>query len=128
MKEELDAVLKKKIKPKKNWYRDNDALQKLESNGSLTWCRQQLLRHCHWTLTRRYVCAYIFIICVNFVLRTSIDLIKENGFTLKKGTKQLISRRNYDRRKRQFLTHNCSLLCLFYPNICVYIYEGGLKS
>ena len=27
---------------------------------------------------------YMFIICLDYVLRTSIDLIKENGFTLKK--------------------------------------------
>ena len=27
---------------------------------------------------------YLFIICLDYVLRTSMDLIKENGFTLKK--------------------------------------------
>ena len=27
---------------------------------------------------------YLFIICLKYVLKTSIDLIKENGFTLKK--------------------------------------------
>ena len=27
---------------------------------------------------------YLFIICVDYVLRTSIDLMKENGFTLQK--------------------------------------------
>ena len=27
---------------------------------------------------------YLFILCLDYVLRTSIDLIKENGFTLKK--------------------------------------------
>ena len=27
---------------------------------------------------------YLFIICQDFVLQTSIDLMKENGFTLKK--------------------------------------------
>ena len=27
---------------------------------------------------------YLFIICLDFVLRTSIDVIKENGFALKK--------------------------------------------
>ena len=32
--------------------------------------------------------SYLFIICVGFVFRTSKDLMKENGFTLKKGTKQ----------------------------------------
>ena len=40
---------------------------------------------------------YLFIICVDYVLWMLIDLIKENGFTLKKkDTKQTISRRNYD--------------------------------
>ena len=37
---------------------------------------------------------YLFIIYQDYVLRTSIDLIKENSFTLKKGQKQTIPRRN----------------------------------
>ena len=28
--------------------------------------------------------SYLFIVCLDYVLQTSIDLIKENGFTLKK--------------------------------------------
>ncbi len=28
--------------------------------------------------------SYLFIICLDYLLRTSIDLMKENGFTLKK--------------------------------------------
>ena len=32
---------------------------------------------------------YLFIICLNWVLWTSIDLIKENGFTLKKAKSRL---------------------------------------
>ena len=39
---------------------------------------------------------YLFIICRDNVLRRSIDLIKENGFTLKK---QDISRKSYNRRR-----------------------------
>ena len=40
----------------------------------------------------------LFIICPDFVLWTSIDLIKENGFTLKeKGKMEMISWRKYDR-------------------------------
>ena len=31
--------------------------------------------------------SYMFIICLDYVLRTSIDLIKENGSTLKKKDK-----------------------------------------
>ena len=45
---------------------------------------------------------YLFIICLDYVLRTSIDLIKENGFTLKKkkkGKEQTISRTNYYGRR-----------------------------
>ena len=32
---------------------------------------------------------YLFIICLDYVLQTSIDLIKENGFTLKKTRSRL---------------------------------------
>ena len=32
--------------------------------------------------------SYLFIICLDYVLRTSIDIIKENGFTLKKKKKK----------------------------------------
>ena len=40
---------------------------------------------------------YLFIICLDYILRTSIDLIKENGFTLKKARSRQISCRNYYR-------------------------------
>ena len=39
----------------RNCYRDNDALQKHERSGSLTWWPQRLLRNCHWNLGRRYI-------------------------------------------------------------------------
>ena len=29
-------------------------------------------------------CSYLFIICLDYVLRTSLDLMKENGFQLAK--------------------------------------------
>ena len=35
-------------------------------------------------LQRDTLVTYLFLICLHFVRRTSIDLIKENGFTLKK--------------------------------------------
>ena len=35
---------------------------------------------------------YMFIICLHYVIRTSIDLIKENGFKLAKEKKQKIPR------------------------------------
>ena len=38
--------------------------------------------HCHWSLAKLEL--YLFIICLNYILWTSSDLIKENGFTLKK--------------------------------------------
>ena len=41
---------------------------------------------------------YLFIICLDNVLRTSIDLIKENGFKLAK-KKQKIPRTNYYRHR-----------------------------
>ena len=35
-------------------------------------------------LQRNILALYLFIICLNYVLWMSIDLIKENGFTLKR--------------------------------------------
>ena len=40
---------------------------------------------------------YMFLIYYDYVLWVSINLIKENGFTLKEGQKQTISCRNYNR-------------------------------
>ena len=40
---------------------------------------------------------YLFIICLDYILQMSIDLIKENGFILKKGKKLTISCRNNNR-------------------------------
>ena len=42
---------------------------------------------------------YFFIIYLAFVLQKSIDLIKENKFRIKKGKKQTISYRKYNRRR-----------------------------
>ena len=47
----------------------------------------------------RTLVQYMFRIRQYYALRTSIDLIKENGFTLKKRKKQTISGRNYDGRR-----------------------------
>ena len=41
-------------------------------------------RHCSRCGTRRHIVPYLFIICLDYVLRTSIDLMKENGFKLEK--------------------------------------------
>ena len=44
---------------------------------------------------------YLFIICLDYVLRTSIDKIRENGFELTK--KQKVPRKNnYQRRLRRW--------------------------
>ena len=51
-------------------------------------------------LQRDTLAPYLFIICLDYVLQTSIDLIKENGSMLKKGKKQTMSRSNYNRRGR----------------------------
>ena len=37
---------------------------------------------------------YLFIICLDYVLRTSIDKIRENGFELTKKKKQKVPRKN----------------------------------
>ena len=42
---------------------------------------------------------YLFIICLDYVLRTSIDKIRENGFELTKKKKQKVPRKNNYRRR-----------------------------
>ena len=70
----------------KNCDHYNDDQQKHKSNGSLTWWRHELLQTCCWSLQRGTLASYMFIICLDYVPQTSIDLIKENGFKLKKKT------------------------------------------
>ena len=48
-----------------------------------------------------------FIICLDYVLWASIDLLKENGFILKKSKKQTILRTNYYGRGLRWW-HNAS--------------------
>ena len=65
----------------RNSYRYDDALQKHESNGSLSRGRHRLLRSmesCKETST-----ACLFIQCLDKICQISIDLTKENCFTLK---------------------------------------------
>ena len=52
---------------------------------------------------------YLFIICLDYVLRMSIDLMKESGFKLAKER----SRNNYERGLRQWQTHLPKQVCLF---------------
>ena len=43
--------------------------------------------------------SYLFIICLDYLLQLLIDLMKENGFTLKNGKKQMIPHTNYYRHR-----------------------------
>ena len=54
-------------------------------------------------LQRDTLASYLFIICLDYVLRTSIDIMKDNGFVLEKGKKQKISRTN--ERSRKYPAH-----------------------
>ena len=47
---------------------------------------------------------YLFLLCLDYVLRTSINLLKENGFTLRK-SKKTTSYRNYDMQTTQMTKH-----------------------
>ena len=46
--------------------------------------RHTLLWHCSRCAARRHIAPYLFIICLDYVLRTSIDKMKDNGFKLTK--------------------------------------------
>ena len=70
--------------PQRNHYSHNDALQKHENQGSHTGWRHRYLLHCFWTT------AHLFKTCLNYIHQTSIDLIKEGDFKLKKVKKQMI--------------------------------------
>ena len=43
-----------------------------------------ILRHCSRSTARGHIASYLFIVCLDYVLRTSIDKIKENSFKLTK--------------------------------------------
>ena len=48
---------------------------------------------------------YLFIICLDYVLRTSIDKIKQNGFEqTKKRGRRYLAKNNYRHRLRQWLS------------------------
>ena len=50
----------------------------------------------------------MFIICQDYILQTSINLIKDNGFTLKKTSKRhMTSHRNNDRHRLCKLSWTC---------------------
>ena len=57
--------------------------------------------------------SYMLIVCLDYVLWTSIDLIKENGFIKKnKKNKQIISCRNFNRHKLcRWSSTSCKYTC-----------------
>ena len=73
------------IRPtKRNRSSNNDPLQKHKSESTFTRWRHGILRHCCSNTTRRHATPYLFIICLDYVLRASIDKIRENGLELTK--------------------------------------------
>ena len=69
---------------KRNRSSDNDSQKKHQSESTFTRWRHGILRHCCSSTTRDTLAPYLFIICLYYVLRTSIDKIRENGFELTK--------------------------------------------
>ena len=59
----------------------NDTLQKDESNGSLTWWWQWFVVS---ILQGDILASFLLIICLDYTLKTLIDLMKETSLTLKK--------------------------------------------
>ena len=68
----------------KNCYHDNDALQNHKSNDHLPDGDTDFFDIVAGVLQEDMLALYLFIICQDYLLQMSIDLIKENGFTLKK--------------------------------------------
>ena len=70
-----------------------------KSNSSLTWRRQRLLWHCHWSLVKRYISS-IFIYTQRWLHTLNIHRSnKTKCFYINKGTKQMISHRNYNKHR-----------------------------
>ena len=55
-----------------------------ETAAAIMMLNRNTNRHCSWCTARRPVSPILFTICLDYVLRTSIDKIKENGFKLTK--------------------------------------------
>ena len=56
--------------------------KKHECKSPLTGWKNWLFWHCNSCATRRHIGPYLFIICQDYVLRMSIDLMQENGLKL----------------------------------------------
>ena len=63
---------------------DNDSLQKHQSESTFTRWRHGIFDIVAGVLQGDTLAPYLFIICLDYVLRTSIDKIRENGFELTK--------------------------------------------
>ena len=83
--EKEDGTNPTSIRPnKRNRSSNNDSLYKNQSESTITRWRQRILRHCSRSTKRGHPSPYLFIICLEYVLRTSIDKIREHGFELTK--------------------------------------------
>ena len=81
--------------------------------------RHTLLWHFAGVLQEDTLAPYLFIICLDYILQTSIGLMKENGFTLKKTPKkQTIPHTNYYGRR----------LYRWYSASCKYTYKSRLDN
>ena len=71
-----------------NRHSHNDAILKHQSESPFSGGRRILLRHRSRVLQGDTLVLYLFIICLDYVFRTSIGKIKENGFKVKKKKKK----------------------------------------
>ena len=85
------------------------------------------------SLTLSHVCCkgtpYLLIICLDYILWTAIDLMKENGFTLEKASSRRYSTRTFTDTDYTddiaLLANTLTLVEIFlhvYIHICIYIY------
>ena len=75
-----DGANSTRLRPTKRNHRNhNNSLMKHHGKSPFSGCRHRPLRHCS-----RCTAPYLFIICLDYVLRICIDKIKENGFKLTK--------------------------------------------
>ena len=77
----------------RNSYSHNDALQKRESHGSLTWWWHRLLCHCCWSSARRYI-STIYVYNLPRLRTSNFDRSNRRKWLYtKKGKKQTIPSR-----------------------------------
>ena len=68
----------------RNNFCHNDVLQEYESNGSFIQCDTDFIDIITEVFQGNTLAPYLFIICFDYIHQTSIDLMKETDFTLKK--------------------------------------------